>query len=130
MSEVNPLQVPPYDEKKFLLALLEDYSSKRGYEVRHLPNHIFDAVGLSQGSFVNKYLPELLATKETANRPRAYHWFEEARARGHVETESPKLLYRFTKLGYETAREYENHCEDNSGSSGKRRSSFMTSLHF
>lgn len=110
--------IPPFDERFFLLALLFDYQIEKGTEIRHLDKHGFSI--LPDGRLAT-WLPELVENKKEklvepeyspfdggyVIKSNAIEWFKEAECLGYVKAEN-RFQYVFTMQGYQKALEYYN----------------------
>ena len=105
-------KVPKFDERFFLLTILNDYKFEHGFEIRFFSNHIFD---LSAEGRLAKSFPDLVQKKHIQYtkkrtvvhcRPHSGKWFDEAHCRGFVQ-KNDKGEYLFTEKGFYKALEYD-----------------------
>jgi hypothetical protein len=94
----------PYNEKKFLLALLKEYVEENGHEIQNLENYKFSAISLAP---LSQKIRELLVEKNGVSSSNINYWVQEAAARGHV-TQNNSANFSFKKAGYEKALEYKH----------------------
>ena len=94
----------PYNEKKFLLALLEEYAEENGYEIQNLERYRFSAISIAP---LSQKIRELLVEQNGVTSSNINFCVQEAVARGHV-TQHSSANFSFKKAGYEKALEYKN----------------------
>lgn len=90
---------PPYKEKKFLIALINDYIASNGNEIRNFETHKFYCLSSSEICSQFKELEDKTGNISPTGKP----WFEEAVSRGHLKPIVPSVTYCFTAEGYNKA---------------------------
>jgi hypothetical protein len=101
-------KIPSYEEKEFLIYLLDKYLSKYKTGTKDLPNFTLSAVVLPSDDLMRTKFPKLFLVSNNTTKCLAYSWFNETTSRGYTNELHPNMNYSLTLKGYKKALRYKH----------------------
>ena len=99
---------PSYQEKEFLIYLLDKYLAKHKTGTKELSNITLSAVALPSDDLMRTKFPKLFSVSNNITKCMAYAWFNETTSRGYTNELHPNMNYSLTLKGYNKALRYKH----------------------
>jgi hypothetical protein len=101
-------EIPSYQEKEFLIYLLDKYLTKYKTGTKDLSNVTLSAVAIPSDDPMRTKFPKLFTVSNITTKCMAYSWFNETTSRGYTNELHPNMNYSLTLKGYNKALRYKH----------------------